>query len=243
MSDLFTRLAARTLGTARILTPQLPGLFEPQGASRDGFVEEAEERAAAVHTARSDVSEPARPAPEPVAADPPVAPLPAPPPTPVEPAQFRTERTETRIEREVTHDHHVTRHDTVTHVRQVAEEEHSERRDDPPQQAAAPVPPDAETPAPVADPSPDPALPLASEPRVPVDPPAPAPPLPPPVVEVRPVTAPQVQAPPAPPERRVDVHIGHLEIRAAPPPVRPARTRSTPKNPAPDLNTYLGDRR
>jgi len=242
MTDMFTRLAARQLGTARLLTPQLPGLFEPQGRSDEGFVEEVQARtppsAPSAEKAADTPPAPLRaPAPEQIAPEP-SARSPAPLPDP------ETERTapETRVPLEVRHDHREIAHERTTEFRHITRELHTLRREEILQDAPdlAPDVPDAVA-RPVGD-TPDARPAPAPVPTVPDAPHLPEGVLPPPVVDAMPQAVPPMPVTKPPPERRVDVHIGHLEIRAAPPPARPARVRRSADNPAPDLNTYLGGR-
>lgn len=250
MTDLFRRLAARSIGTERQLRPQLPGLFEPQGAGDDGILEVNEELARQATTPRraeaaqdaldgpaaatprpaGDFPAAARhgspaPQPEQIAERPAPSPRPASAPKP----SAKTIEREIRIEqRETLHER------VVTELR--------------------------------APPSPPATPPAAATPAATPRPPANDRPAAPPPVETKSPNrdAPQTTAPPSlqplqavvaaarepslhedrpdwPPkaERRVHIHIDHIEVRQPP---RPASTRpkaQQPANPAPNLDDYL----
>ena len=250
MTNLFRRLAARSIGTERQLRPQLSGLFEPQGADQDGLVEVNEERtrpAAAQQQAEwpqgaADHPPAAIPRPAgetaaatqhggrtPQAAQ--VAENQAPPPGPA-PETTAPPKT---IEREILREQHETLRERVV----------TERR----APAVPPTPPPAET-APAAGPRPRskdrPAAPPTVEglPSSGNQPPSPTPPASRPLQAV--VATPRRAALPEdrpewPPkaERRVHIHIDHIEVRqqAAKPDSPPKRQR--PANPAPRLDDYL----
>jgi len=242
MTDLFTRLARRKLGTAQLLSPQVPGLFEPQVSLDDGFVEED----APQSLDRQPAAQPAE--------DPPTRTTPQsavdhilPDPLVTVPLARRepphdAARHDTVHEHHFRHDHIETTHKRVTET-QIITQDVQAAQDDPPQR---------ETPEhvvevfePAAQPIPDKPMPTVVQDAVsPLDPPLPVEPvLPPPRTTVMSPVDQPTQVVPQPPERRVDVHIGHLEIRAPAPSNRKPRTPRTAANPAPDLNTYLGGRR
>jgi len=243
MSDFFARLVARHQGREQGLQARVPGMFEPEGGATEGFVEEVEERIAPP----PPVTRPQTPA----EAPPQAQDAPAPPEPNRETIEPRAQRDapespesriverETRVEtqrelRDVTADTHV-RETRVTHADHHIETRYfTERVHDAPD-APKPVTRDD---VPVSEAS----EPLTEAPAQPV-----------PLVEPTPLPVPRVarlpeQTEPAseplePPERRVEVHIGHLEIRQAPAPKPRPRKRASPANPAPDLNSYLGRRR
>lgn len=245
MSDFFARLVARHQGREQGLRVRLPGLFESESGATEGFVEEVEERTAAPPVAR-----PQRP---PQVSPPPQATSVLPEST-TESLGSSTRRDspglresliverETRVEaqrelREVKAETHV-REKRVTHADHYVETRFlTERVHDAPD---APAPPAHDR----------------APPREVVEPPPESPGLAPPRAESAPLPVPRVErlpeppdpaaetpVPLAPPQRRVEVHIGHLEIRQAAAVKPQPRKRVSPANPAPDLGSYLNGRR
>ena len=249
MTTLFDRLADRSLGLQPVLRPRVPGLFEPVAPGAGGFVEVTDERAAVAPAAarriepRADVSPVAtagraRPAgdggPPPVAPPTPEA-APRkeprhPEPAPVAPGLPGTPAPRDRVELvTLRHDHVVTRETQVVAPA---------RRD-----APAEAPAEAPKPGGSAGPSEAPAAPAVPRAVAPVPPP----PAPIPVAARRlPEPVPAAPAPQAvppvqrPPERRVEVHIEHLEIRQQPAAAPRRARRAPPVFPGPDLDAYLG---
>ena len=246
MTTLFDRLAARSLGRQPVLRPRVPGLFEPVARDEGGFVEVTDERAAVAPAAarrvepRADMSPaiatagrepPARDAGPPSVAPPMREEAPRkeprrPEPTPELPALPVLPDPRDRVEiATVRHDHIVTRETQVV----------TPAPRDAPEEAPNPRGPAWPSEAPAA-----PAVPPTVAPVQP--PPAPIP------VAARRLTEPvkatptphAVPPPQRPPERRVEVHIEHLEIRQQPATAPRRSRREPPVFPGPDLDAYLG---
>ncbi len=253
MTDLFRRLAARSIGTERQLRPQLPGLFEPQGAGDDGILEVNEELAGQVTTPRRAESPqdaldgPAAATPRPAGDFPAAArhgspapqaeqiakrQAPSPKPTSAPKSSAKTIEREIRMEQRET-----LRERVVTEL-------HA-----PPSPPA--TPPAAATPAatprPPTDDRPTAWLPVETKSSRGDDRQTATPQTLQPLQAI--VTPPHEPAlhedrPDWPPraERRVHIHIDHIEVRQPP---RPASTRPKPQrpaNPAPSLDDYLRGR-
>lgn len=256
MSDFFTRLVARHLGHEQALSPRLPGLFEPEGQGRDRFADEAQERSAPspVQAQAPDI-----------ATSPPVSATRMAPQgenMPVKDDHGRSLRSDqgdlaeprhgppaegardagTVSVSNFTQETQVIHQHTHLHPDPNAQGQPDSARRNDHQEAQTHRPPEqdrAAEPAPQkTSPQPDPQQASKDETG----------PLPSPRMASLPEASallPQPALPAAPtPDRRVEVQIGHLEIRQAPAvgPKQNARKRAASRNPGPDLKAYLGGR-
>ena len=251
MTGLFRRLAARSRGEERRLRPEVPGLFQPQGADGDGFTELNEEvLSGAKERPLQQTGAPTPPLPPAdEIAPPPAAATPAPedkpsnatpgtrimqdrPAAPLDPRVVeKTERVE----------HHETLRERTIVERPVPPVPTPARTDHESDARPPDGPPDHQRPRAERD---------TDEPRRSgVGPKAePAPPSP--VQAPAPFAAVPVKVtaePPAEPqhervprsERKVHIQIDHIEVRQQPRPIPAPPPRKAARNPAPNLDDYL----
>ncbi|MFA3916668.1 hypothetical protein [Ruegeria hyattellae] len=244
MSDFFTRLVARHQGREIGLSPRLPGIFEPEGQWGEGFVENNKESVTQQpkHVPQQVPEEARSVQPKPTSGQWEKKSLNPKNETRTELRDTKEIERETRIERDdevpnVTTEHHThethvvhTDHHLETHRLTERVERQTTRPEPhrPDTKAEPPVTPETSRlrvePTPTPPPRPLPTQQIARLHEMSAPMPAPAP---------KPVQS----------ERRIEVQIGHLEIRQSPAPKPKARKQAASAHPGPDLKTYLGGRR